>query len=156
MFDWTVFWGGVQGVALCATACVAWYQLGALRSDQKGWETLRACEKYETDPVLDRALCSIRDARIIGDLIANPKAHSLEVATVLNYFESLATGVGQGFYVESIIRDHLESVIRDHVAEFLSPPMIAAMNFQGLYDKLLELLKSWTSGETYYRARRFL
>lgn len=32
---WADWWGMVQGLALCATAGVAWYQLGALRDEQE-------------------------------------------------------------------------------------------------------------------------
>jgi hypothetical protein len=49
---WVDWWTAVQGVALVCAAIIAWYQIGALRRDQRGWETLKACEKYDTDPVL--------------------------------------------------------------------------------------------------------
>jgi hypothetical protein len=50
-------WVAIQGVALILATCIAWYQLWRLRRDQRGWETLKACERYDLDQVLDRALC---------------------------------------------------------------------------------------------------
>jgi hypothetical protein len=126
-FDWGSFWPALQGVALCATAFIAWYQIGALRRDQKAWKTLEACERYESDEVLTEALKVLRDARDSGRLKENPRPFRMEASTLLNYLEGIATGQAQGFYNQDIVRDHLEPIIRDHIAEFLEPDMARRM-----------------------------
>jgi hypothetical protein len=111
---WADWWGMVQGLAPCATAGVAWYQLGALRDeqelrrrDEKAWRTLQACERFEGDVVIDNALRAIRDARFDGKLESDPRSVRLETILVFNYFEGKAIAAEQGFYVESIVREHL-------------------------------------------------
>jgi hypothetical protein len=65
---WADWWAAIQGLATIAVAIIAGYQIRQLRKDQGGWETLRACEKYDTDPVLDKALMCIREGEILTAL----------------------------------------------------------------------------------------
>ncbi len=68
MPEWMTVWAAVQGVATVAAAGIAWYQIGALRKDQRAWKTLEACERYESDLVVTSALKCLRDARKDGSL----------------------------------------------------------------------------------------
>jgi hypothetical protein len=157
MPEWSTIWAAVQGAALTLTFIVAAYQLWALRDEQCGWETLRACERYETDPVLDRVLRRLKRARDSGTLASDPRLFSLDAITVMNYLEGLAIGIKQGFYYEKIVRDHLEPMVRFHVGEFLSPSIAERMGLNNdEFSNLLSLLKAWNSGETYYRKRMWL
>jgi hypothetical protein len=151
MWEWGTIWAAVQGIALCAAAGIAWYQIGALRRDQRNWETLRVCSLYDTDPVIDRALARLRDARLDGGLQKNATLITLEMATVLNYLEGIAIGVEQGFYNKAIVRDHLEDIMRDHVDEFLAPALAQASDWRKEdYGRLSKLLASWHPDTTYF------
>ena len=114
-------WAAVQGIALIGAALIAWYQIGALRREQKNWETLKACERYESDQVLTQCLMALREARLDSKLTAEPRRYSLEMSTILNYLEGIAIGVEQGFYDKNIVRDHLEIIMRGHVRNSLNP-----------------------------------
>jgi hypothetical protein len=149
-------WAAVQGIALIAAALIAWYQIGALRREQKNWETLKACERYESDQVLTQCLMALREARLANRLTAEPRRYSLEMSTILNYLEGIAIGVEQGFYDKNIVRDHLEIIMRGHVKEFLEPPLKEVMLAENddYYAELIGILKSWEHKKrTYFRKR---
>jgi hypothetical protein len=152
---WKLTWGdwcaALQGAALTFAVLVACYQLWALRHDQRGWETLKACEKYDTDPVLDNALQKLREWRSAQEGPKDPKKYTLEARTLSNYFEGIALGVAQGFYDERVVRDHLQDIMEDHVEEFFTPPVIKDMGFsRGEISRLRVMLGSWERAETYY------
>lgn len=130
---------------MIATATIAWRQIHLLRRDQKNWETLKACEKYDTDPVLMAALQILRDARNSGELTSKPKTYSLEMITILNYFEGIVIGIEQRFYNEDIVYDHLKPIIEDHVSEFLSEPSRTAIldGQSDSYSRLTHKLDEW-------------
>ena len=147
-------WVAIQGVALILATCIAWYQLWRLRRDQRGWETLKACERYDMDQVLDRALCHLRKGRNEKKFSTAPREYSLEVAAVSNYFEGMVLGARQGFYDERIVRDHLEDIIRDHAVEFLGEPMSTQMGFhKDGYSRLLKALGEWKEDDDKPRYR---
>lgn len=143
--NWLEIWAAVQGFAMIAAAAIAWSQIHLLRRDQKNWETLKACEKYDTDSVLMAALQILRDARNSGDLTNSPKKYSLEMITILNYFEGIIIGIEQRFYNEDIVYDHLKPIIEDHVSEFLSEPCRSAILAGQLdsYSRLTQKLDEW-------------
>ena len=144
MPEWMTIWAAVQGVATVAAAGIAWYQIRALRKDQKAWKTLEACERYESDLVVTSALKSLRDARKDGSLKTSPRDFRLEAVLVMNYFEGIAIAAAQGFYVEHIVREHLEPLMRDHVRGFLDPDMAERMELNPSDTKrLVGLLKRW-------------
>lgn len=147
---WPPDWGMVSAVGTVLTALVAGYQILQLRRDQKGRETLKACERYDSDPVLDRALCALRDARNAGQLKENAKALSLEATTILNYLDGIVIGVKQGFYNEAVVRDHLEPIMRWHVRELIVELGRDMDISPDDFSKLLALLDKWKQGKTYY------
>lgn len=147
---WPPDWAMVSALGTLATAGVAGWQIWQLRWDQKGRETLKACERYESDPVLDRALCALRDARISGALAKAPKNYSLEATTVLNYLDGIAIGVKQGFYNEAVVRDHLEPIMTDHVRELITDFGRDMHISPDSFPKLLGLLEKWKQDRTYY------
>jgi len=144
MPEWLTIWAAVQGVAISATAVIAWVQLGQLREAQRAWKTLEACERYESDRTIVGSLRALRNARNAGVLDLNPQKYRLDVVLILNYFEGIAIAAAQGFYRESIVRAHLEPLIRDHVREFLNPVMAQRMGLNpDDFDSLQELLNRW-------------
>lgn len=129
MLEWMTVWAGVQGVATVATAGIAWYQIGALRRDQKAWKTLEACERYESDLVVTSALKSLRDAKKLGSLETSPQDFRLEVVLVMNYFEGIAIAAAQGFYVEHVI-NWWRLPIKSALSSFAAVPGWATSPFQ--------------------------
>lgn len=152
--DWMTAWATIAtAVATFGLVGVAWYQLGAISKNQKEWETLKACERYDSDPILDRVLCVLRDARNSGELFSAPVSkYSLEYRTVLNYFEGLATGVEQGFYIETIVRDHMSEIIQFHMSEGLEQLKLPRSPHD--FTKIESLLATWSADKTYFQKRR--
>jgi hypothetical protein len=156
MTDPNLPWDAIAAVGACVTAIVAWWQIQALRAQQKGWETLHACRQYDTDAVLDKALSVVRDARTRGDLAKDPLPWRLEIVTVLNYLEGIATGIAQGFYDKRIVRDHMEPIMKDHVHEFLAGPVMTKLDFKPEYfPNLVALVEAWKVVKPTYKMGLF-
>jgi hypothetical protein len=136
--------GLVGGDPRHCTAAIAWFQIGALRRDQRGWETLKACERYENDPVLHSVLKKLGAVRDSGELAANPRLFRIEATILLNYLDGIAIGEEQGFYNGTIVQDHLEPIVRDHAKEFLDPVMSAHMKLDAEgFPTLCRLIRRW-------------
>jgi hypothetical protein len=141
---WSAFGAIASAAAAFMTAGVAWYQISALRTQQQGWETLKACERYDSDAVLNEALKKLRDARDSGELEKNPRPFRLEITTIMNYLEGVATGIEQGFYDARIVRDHLEPIMRFHAGEVLNPIMLRRLEVHADdFDRVKRLPDSW-------------
>ena len=151
-------WDVVQGVGAVATALVAWWQIGSLKSQQQGWKTLEACERYESDPVIHKILICLRDARDNKELAQDPRKYRAEISLLMNYLDGLAIGQFQGFYNKNIIRDHMEEIIRDHVREFLDSEFAKRTDLDtGGFPNVVRLLKEWDDGnKPRYKQGRWL
>ena len=137
-------WDFLQAVGTGAAVAVAWYQLWKLRKDQRGWETLKMCERYDTDPLLDTALREIKKVRDANSLKTHAFNVRLDITTILNYLDGIAIGTLEGFYDERIVRDHLEEIAEGHVKEFLDPDVLANMQFTANYWPYIQrLLRQW-------------
>jgi hypothetical protein len=143
-------WDLIAAIGACAAVVVAWYQIGAIERSQKGWETLKACEKYDSDPVLDVAIKTLRNARNSGALISQPQHYTLEATSILNYLEGIAIGVRQGFYNEKIVKDHLEQIIKFHIRECSVPPLGPLMDIK-YFDNLVKMIADWRVGKRFKR-----
>ncbi len=141
---WSDWWACEQGIALAFAVLVASYQLWKLRRDQCGWETLKACDRYENDHILHDVLLKLRDARDCGELQKSPRKFRAETTTLMNYFEGIAIGRRQGFYNAAVIRDHLEFIVRDHAKEFLNPHFADKMELDiSRFSNVTELIAEW-------------
>jgi len=141
--DLLVLFTLVLALATIALVWVAWKQLGDAKAQQRSWESLKACEKYDFDPVLNDVLKTLRTARRNGSLFSDPDKYSLEIFTLLNYLEGLVAGIQEGFYNEEVVRSHMDTIIRFHVAEFLNDNITNKLNIQkSEYGKLV----AWTEG----------
>jgi hypothetical protein len=120
-------------------------------------ETLEACERYESDPVIHKILICLRDARDDKSLTENPRKFRAEISLLLNYLDGLAIGLFQGFYNKNIIRDHMESIIRDHVAEFLDSDFAkkAALDGNG-FPSVVKLIREWDDSKPRYKFGRLV
>jgi hypothetical protein len=88
------------------------------------WETLKAVERYDADPIIDAATERIFKASEEGTNYRNGKVSKRDVICVLNYLDGLATGMEQELYIEAMIRDHMSGVFRHAVENYLHPEII--------------------------------
>ena len=165
--DWTLFWAAVSAglTALSAggsiaTAVVASRQLSLLARQsrdahiqERGWRTLAACERYESDPVLDRCLRNIFSAKQSMLWLENPAALRIDVTTILNYLDGIATGIEQRLYVTEIVRDQLEPIVKWHVGEYLEPAKAKAIGIDPAeFPRLIAICEQWSREPPRYRS----
>lgn len=75
-----------------------------------------------------------------------------DIINLLNYLDSIAVGIKQGFYVDAVARDHLESVCRKAVGEFLSEDRARKLELHTRdYDHLIEMTAGWKSSDTKFK-----
>ncbi|MCI0564363.1 MAG: hypothetical protein MN733_38310 [Nitrososphaera sp.] len=90
------------------------------RFDQeKKWETTKICQKFSIDPEITGCLRTIAQHvtesghgahRDYSD-VANHADSRIAARLLLNYFDSIAIGVEQGFYIEDIVADQFKDVV---------------------------------------------
>lgn len=104
-------------------------QIRVGRDEARLSRTLAACDRYDTDPVLDASLHRLAEARDSDILMQEPAKFRTDITTLLNYLSSLAVGIEQDLYDGDVIRDHMEPVIKWHVAQYLAPssPQVLAL-----------------------------
>jgi hypothetical protein len=119
-------WSAISALANIAydllTAGILWFaasQIISARREAQTNRTLAACDRYDTDPVLDAVARRLSDAHESGLLKAEPHKHRIDLYSLFNYFESIAIGVNRGLYDESIVRDHMEQIISGYVVDFI-------------------------------------
>ncbi len=152
--DWTAIFTAATAAATMALAIVAWYQISQATHQTKGWQTLAACEKYESDAVLDRCARRLFFARKSGSFATDPPSYRVDVTTILNYLDGLAIGIDQNLYVKEIVRDHLEPIIKWHVDTYLNPSQADKIGIQRTeYARLIELCEGWNKAPPSYRGR---
>lgn len=106
------------------------------------WETLRACERYDFDPVIESASKRLYDNSDEGKDYA--RAEKRDMVVLLNYLDGLAIGIEQELYVEDLIHGHLGLIVTKCVERFLLSGLV---NSDG-YESLLELNSRWKKGPT--------
>jgi hypothetical protein len=119
---WTAIGAIANVVYSCLTAgllAFAVYQVLSAREDAKVNRTLAACDRYDTDPVLDGVARRLARAFDDGSLRANPKEHRVDLYSIFNYFESIAIGVSRGQYDGDIVGDQLGTIIVSYVDDYI-------------------------------------
>ena len=116
---WIAVWTFALTVVTGVLAWVAWYQIGAARQEAAKNRTILACERYDTDPILDRCCQALARAKDSGDLTGNPRAYRVEIFTILNYLESIAIGVEGKFYEAAIVKSYMEPIFRGYIEEYI-------------------------------------
>jgi hypothetical protein len=125
----------VTALATCTLAVLAWIQLPLVAEQVRGLaeqirlsregekhaerrvrelETLKACEHYNFDPIIEAATKRLWDASDGMKDYSKPGVDQRDVTVLLNYLDGIAIGVGQGLYIEPLVKDHL-GFLFDHV-----------------------------------------
>lgn len=141
----TAFGTLILAAATAALVLAAFYQIRSFREEAKKTRTLAACEKYDTDPVLDNCLRKLRAAWDDGSILQNSSAFRIDVVTVLNHLDGIAIGIEQGLYIEELVRDHHEKIFNDHFDQYLASdaPRIDGLD-RNAYLTLRALCEKWS------------
>ena len=143
---WTAL-GAIAGWLYCMLTggllTFAVYQVQAVKAEAKITRTLAACDRYDTDPILDRVVNRIADALDDGSLAAKPKDFSVDMKSLFNYFESIAIGVSRGLYDKEIVCDQLKPIIIDHVDDLIVGGLTGWENPGQYFDHMMKLYHEW-------------
>lgn len=103
------------------------------------WETLKACQLYDFDPILEAATLRIYTASEGGKNDRNPEVQRRDIVVFLNYLDGLATGIQQKLYIEEVIHDHMHIVIEKAVTRFIHSGIIPEEG----YERLVAMHRRW-------------
>jgi hypothetical protein len=150
----------ITALATCAVAVIAWRQLPLIARQVEAlaeqirvsrvanedaerrareWETLKACQLYDVDPVIDGATLRIWEASCQGTNYLRPEVQRRDIICLLNYLDGLATGIEQKLFIEAIIRDHLGAVFDHAVRSFIDTSIVDRSDL----DNLLAVHARW-------------
>jgi hypothetical protein len=149
----------VTAFGTIAIAAIAWWQLSAIAAQtrlqgerERKWRTLEICSRMDTDPLLDKTTLRIWEQSQGGTNYDDLLPVRRDIINLLNYLDSIAVGIGQGFYVEEVARDHLESIYRKAVGEFLTEERARRLDLHTRdYDHLIVLAARWKSSDTKFK-----
>jgi hypothetical protein len=128
-------------VATAVLIAIGYRQTKMILSDAKVSRSLAACDRYNYDPILDRCQRRLR----MSDMVwANPTRYRIDVITILNYLDGLATGVRLGTYDEPFVLHHMRSTLVHHVKDLLDDEKCLAFEIKKAdYENLLWLYDRW-------------
>jgi hypothetical protein len=88
------------------------------------WETLKACQRYDFDPVLNDATRRIWIASRCGTDYRHEDVDRRDIILLLNYLDGIAIGIEQGLYIESMVQDHLSQMFDRAVRCFIEAGIV--------------------------------
>jgi len=142
---WTAVGTGVLALATLVLIGIGVSQVHALKRQNRRWQTLAACDRYNFDPILDSCLKTLRTAKQENKFNGNESNYRLEITTIINYLDGIAIGIYQGLYIEDLARDHLHHVVIGHVNEYLRDGMPKKIDVSVLeFQFVLALADRWT------------
>ncbi len=103
------------------------------------WETLKACQIYDSDPTLDEATKRIWIASCKGTNYASASVDTRDMICLLNYLDGLSIGIEQELYIEKVVKDHLGPVFNHAVTDFVESGLV---NKDGL-ESLMRVHAKW-------------
>lgn len=122
--QWTIAVATAVGsAAAIGTAIIAWVQLEKLgeqirqaSEQERRGRTLDACQRFEKDILLKRAMRNLFRATDNGsDYTKLKEEHVFDALTILNYLDGIAMGIEQNVYIEQLAKDYLENTVQKAV-----------------------------------------
>jgi hypothetical protein len=111
------------------------------KNDQRKWATLQACDRYDSDPFIQNAV----EKLTLVNPAMDDKARDLYVTRLLNYFSSIAIGLDQDFYDDTIARAHIGYLVVHWFDYIVSKPdWYSAEATRRDFPDLARLVDRWT------------
>jgi hypothetical protein len=153
---WTALSTFVLAALTCILVGVGIFQIRSIRAEAQRSRTLEMCDRYDCDPVLDLCLRRLSEARRTGELQKEPEAYRPDIATLLNYLDSLAVGIEQGLYIEELARDHVEPIVKRHVKQYFGRDAIQIDWLEAAnYERLVKLENRWSTRPPRFQDRKW-
>lgn len=109
----------LTAVATLLLVGVGTWQITEIREEAKKERTLAACNRYDTDQLLDQSVRRFSAAQKNGWFAADPSKFKSDAVFILNYLDSIAIGIAQNVYSESLARDHIGPILCGYVEDLL-------------------------------------
>ena len=101
--------------------------------------TITACNKYDTDPVLHEVCTRIWKQSAEGRRYSSETIDQQDLITMLNYLDGIAIGVKQGVLSNAITKDHLGPIFIKAV-DIIIPAVFGSFDD---YEAIAELRNGW-------------
>jgi hypothetical protein len=143
---WTAVGTMALAVVTALLVLVGRNQLVLLREENKRSRTLAVCERYDTDPVLDNALRNLWKGWRSRDIHHNPRRYNIDLATLLNFLESICTGIEAGIYDGEIVKRYFQETFRIHIEDYVTSGLAGRMGLErSAYVKIVDSSALWDS-----------
>jgi hypothetical protein len=121
-------------------------QIDEIRKESKLQRTLTICEKWDTDPVIDQCLRRLSAGDRTKDIEKNPIDYRIDTVTILNFLETICTGVKIGIYDKNLVHEFHADTIRDQIEDYIESGMLKKMGLSTVgYENLVEIDKKWSA-----------
>ena len=119
-------------------------QLILIRDQSKLQCTLAVCEKWDTDPVIDQCLRRLSEGWETKNIFSNPRIYRMDAVTMLNFLQSICTGVEAGVYDKELVKQFLKVTISDQIKDYLENGLIEKMGIAAEgYAIMMRIHKGW-------------
>lgn len=119
-------------------------QLLLIREETKLQCTLTVCEKWDTDPVIDQCLHRLAEGWSKKEIFKKPQRYRVDAVTILNFLQSICTGIEAGVYDEPLVRKFHENNINELTDDYFEKGLIEKMGSKRHeYRILLRMHKKW-------------
>jgi hypothetical protein len=120
-------------------------QIREVREENRRGMTLAACGNYDLNPIIYECTKRLSEAREAGELKTKARELRPQITTVLNYLDSIAIGIDQGLYIETLAWDHLHPIVSRHVKELIDSGVIEDAGLaKENFSRLLEMHRTWS------------
>ena len=145
----------LAGLSTIGLVLVAYFQIRSFKNESRRWETVKVCGQFITNERLFACRQAVynrtrRDGNYSPDTM---KDQSHQISTIFAYFEHIAMGISQDFYIEEIVRDNLELEIGIFCQRFLQPTYSDVLT-PAAYQKTEALNRKWLAKPTHYHPSR--
>ena len=147
----------VQTIILFLAAWFAYRTIQTTERENRRWNTLNICAKYELNENVVKANDSLYAAfhkRGNGKPDENEcKALQRPAIIVLNFLDGIAIGVSQGLYIEELAKDHLKTIVNGHVQNLLESDCARLLDLDRKdFHFLTAMNEKWREDKPYFQA----
>lgn len=120
-------------------------QLIESKMENKKWKTLDICNLYDTNPIIDTSARKIKSANLSGEILKDGVNLRTDATTILNYLDSIAIGINQNLYIESLAKDHMRNILMFYVESLIKNEATrSALDLKvGSFRNLIEIYNKW-------------
>lgn len=145
-------WTAVAAIATALGVAVALLQIRSVRFQFRKARTLEACGAYDLNENIYAALNVLWVAKQDGSLESDTKKYRPQVNLILNHLDSIAIGIEQDLYIESLAFDHLSGIVQRHVRTYMDSGLIEKAEIdRSSYVHLIDLRDRWQRARPRFR-----